>query len=408
MAIGIANRSTNDKINNDLYQEIIDEKLNNESLTETVQNLISETIGATIVNSKTDITSFISANNKFSFIAKEGCKIKGSFNLTDFTQTNEITSTLINKVKNDAKSKINSNVNNNIVNNLKNISNEVDEKTNSSKIGTTFEGMATEVFDGINGAVDVAADTVKAVIGCMGIAETCTTRDTKDLEDILVENYGLDNQFKLNDIINTSDSQVSRISDDTISEIIFELTTGNIDETEGLCPKFVDISNVNQTITIDNIVKSETIVNISQNMAKKFINNLTRLFEGMQSHVKKDENTSSNSDIADLGDATAALISAGGEAVSEVIDKTGDAAVKVSDSTFKATTNVSDKTGDAIGSVMSGIMKPLIIFAIVILIGGLALVFILPKLNKKNGLGIEDGGVSTNNFLDRMFDIPEI
>jgi hypothetical protein len=175
---GIGNSVSTKTSEASTLNELIDTKLNNSSLTNTVQNLISKTIASTIVNNSSSIQQIISANNSINFSGGTDCApMTGDLTLTNITQRVIIDAKSVNTSIQTVISNITSSVNNSVVSSLSNITNDESIKSNTEKISSTLQGVADKLAEG----VIAVADDVKKVLGgaldCAGIGNECDTNE---------------------------------------------------------------------------------------------------------------------------------------------------------------------------------------------------------------------------------------
>ena len=110
--------------------------------------------------------------------------------------------------------------------------------------------------------------------------------------------------------------------------MINEVLQSNGMEFNGVCPTSFEAENIEQLNTANIKIESETINKLSKDIADKYEKNLETVFSKMLEQTT-DETVG---DIAQLGTATALVVSEGGEAGAKIIDSAGDASSKVIDS----------------------------------------------------------------------------
>ena len=392
---GIANSVDVTTTDINKYKSLKDTQLSNSSLIDTVQNLVSKTICQTIVTNKTSITSIIKLHNSINFVAGKRCPpMGGGFVLRDIEQTIEIDSAVQSDKQTEISNDITVKVNNNITQNIKNITSDTESITNKQKIGSTLGG----VVDGAVGVLSNMAGTVAKVFSdsgdCAGIANSCSTNTTKETDTELQEKFKLDNNFSLSQAINTANLTSSEVKTEDIAAIISEIASSNSLLVKNVCPKFINVTDVEQILDVKTLMRNSTITSLSSKIATNYINKIDKILENMNIHATTTVNDTNKGDIGALGDATAAIINAGGKALSGVIDSTGNAVADVADTVgdkgSKAIKKVGDsasgaieKVGGAVGGLFGSFTTPLIIIAVIIVVGLIGYFFILPMLKKK-------------------------
>jgi hypothetical protein len=364
------------------YKELTSTTLSNSSLIKTVQNLVSSTISSTVVNNSQSIKSLIDAYNSINYVGGKNCKpMSGNINIRNIKQEIKINDTQVNESIINIVSNLTATINTNIVNNIKNITQDSQTKTNSEKVSSSFEGIVSAITDGINKCVDDVAELASGAGGCAGIGNSCSQSTSKETDTKLQTKYGLDNKFSLNKIIEQNNETLSEITQNNVNNIIASISGSNQIGVTGLCPTYIDISNINQKITINNLNKNTSIISIANNVATNYITNIQNIINNMNEHKITDTTIKSTGDIGDLGDALAGVIHAGGNAVSDQIEAVGTASSVVIGKTIDGTSNIVNKSVGAAGSVLSGLFLPLIIIGV---IGALYMFVIKPQMEKKN------------------------
>ena len=347
------NMTTTDK---DKFKSLKDTLLSNTSLTNTLQSMVAKTISQTIVSNKTNISSLLTLHNTINFVAGKKCPpMSGGFTAKNIDQALIIDSSIQSTKQTDIVREITSVVNNNINQNIKNVTSNTDSVSNKDKIGTTLGG----VVDSAIGVLSNLSGTVGKVFSdagdCAGIGNSCDTNITSEIDKELQDLFKLDNKFSLADAINKSNLASSDVTTEDITNIISEITNNNSILVKNVCPKFINIANVEQDLVISNVVKNNTILSLSLNIATNYINKIDKILDNINLHRIDSTNSSTNSDIAALGDATAAVIKSGGDAVSSVIDSSGKSvahvAKTVGDTGSGSITKVGDSAGDALGGL---------------------------------------------------------
>ena len=392
---GIANSSNITTTDINKYKSLKEKQLSNSSLIDTVQNLVAKTICQTLVTNKTSIKSIIDLHNSINFVAGKRCPpMGGGFVLRNIEQTIDVDSTVQSDKQANISIDISAKVNNNITQNIKNLTSDTDTVTNKAKIGSTLGG----VVDGAVGVLTNMASTAAKVFSdagdCAGISNSCNKNTTTEVDKELQDIFKLDNSFSLADAINTSNLTSSEVKTDDVASIISEIASNNSLLVKNVCPKFINVTDIEQTLNVKSLMKNSTITSLSSKIATNYINKIDKILDNMNTHATTTVNDTNKGDIAALGDATAAIIHAGGKALSGVIDSTGNAVASVADTVgdkgSKAIKKVGDsasgaitKVGSSVGGLFGSFTTPLIIIAVIIVIVLIGYFFILPMLKKK-------------------------
>ena len=384
---GVANSNSVNIEDKQKYKQIIDTKLTNSDLINTVQKVIANTISYTLVSNSSQIENIITLNNTINFTGAEDCQIMGAINITNITQSSRVNSQTVNISINKVISDMTTTVNNNVQTNLKKISENTSDNSNQSKISSSFEGLVDSYFKGITDVVDGVGNMLDSLGSCSGAGNSCTTTKITENEKELITKYKLDNDFKFSDAVDLDEELNSIIKIEDITNIISTITGSNTLGADGLCPTFIDINNIKQLITIKNFIDNKTTSIISNKIATNYINKIDRILNIMTQHKLKTSEISSNGDIADLGDAIGGVINAGGNAIATsggaIIHATGDIAT----SGVKGIGTVIGGIGGFIKNIFSGPYIYIIIIIIIFYYVG------IPMLKKKNKS--QEGGYPT-------------
>lgn len=371
------------------YKELTSTKLSNESLINTVQNMVSSTISQIIVNNNSKIQSIIKLNNSINFVGGENCpSMTGNINISNITQQINVNDTVTNTSIISIVSDIKSSVNNKIVTNVQNITKDSNTKTNAQKVGSSFEGIVSGITDGINSVVDDVAKVANGFADCAGFGNSCSKNNTSETSTDLQNKYSLDNKFSLSDTITQNNKTTALVTQNDIIDILGSITGSNQIGAVGLCPSFIDISNVSQIITVNNLMTNSTITNIANKVATSYITNLQNIINTMNKHKIEKTDNSSSGDIGDLGDALAGVINSGGNLISGTIKSLGTGSSALVGSTLDAGSKVINSGIGAVGNILGGLFIPLIIIGV---IAAIYFFIIKPEMEKKNNIPLQEG-----------------
>jgi hypothetical protein len=374
--LGIANSNSVSNTEKEKYSKLIDTQLSNSSLISSVQNLVAKTISQTLVNNTTNIQSIIDLNNSINIVAGKNCpSMSGGFVVNNVKQSLTVDSTVATTQQTTIVSNITASVNTNINNNVSNITSDTDISTNKQKIGSTLEGIGGEVVGVLTNAVGAVASVFSGSGACSGIANSCDQSKTTITETALESKYQLDNSFSLQDAVNTSDSTSSEITTENITEILQQLFASNDLLVANVCPGAINISNIQQTISVTSLMKNTVVIKLASNVASNYINKIDRVVSNMNKRAIETTTNSNKGDIAAFGDAAACIIDSGAKALTGVINATGAAGSQLIDTTGEGASNLISGTGKAAGGLFSGFVGPLLIFLVV----GLAVYFFIIK-----------------------------
>ena len=366
---GIGNSTNTSQTDINKYNELTSTTLSNESLINTVTNLISKTISQTIVSNNSKIQNMIKANNSINFVGGVNCPpMTGNINISNITQQINISDTVNNSIIINIVTDVTASVNNNVVNNIQNITKDSNTQTNAQKVGSSFGGIAGSIMNGINSAVNDVASVVNGSGDCAGFGNSCSTSNTNETDRSLQNKYGLDNNFSLSKVIEQNNQTTALVTQDDVTNILASITGSNQIGAVGLCPSFIDISNVSQVINITSLMNNSSIKNIANKVASSYINNLQNIINNMNEHKISNESNTSTGDIGDLGNAIAGVVNAGGNALSSTINAVGTASSALVGSTFNAGTKVITSGIGAVGNILGGLFLPVIIIAVIYVI----------------------------------------
>jgi hypothetical protein len=351
---GIGNSVITDTTISETDRKILSNELSNSALINTVKSLVATTISTTLVANTSKIQSIISANNAINLVAGPNCpKMSGGFTIKNVDQVVKIDADVAVSKMSTLVADITSNVNNNVNSNVSNIMSDTKDVSNTSLVGTTFEGI---VGTAVNAAVKVA-DTVADVLGgagsCIGIANDCDTETTKKSDTLLQNKYGLDTNFSVADAINNANITSSDLTINDIDNILSSILGSNSLIVKNICPRTITIANIEQTINIDSLLSNSTISTLSTTIATNYINKIEAVLTNMQSHKITDTTNTTTGDIAALGSATAAVIRAGGKAVAKTITASGKAGGQVLSTVGSESASQIGAAGGAIASLAS-------------------------------------------------------
>lgn len=380
--VGIANTKENITLETDKMKEQVDTLLNNETLIETVQNLVSKVVATTIISNTAQISNIITASNTFRLTGGEGgCIMEGGYTRKNVNQEITVKTDIINQTRKDIINEIVSVVNNNIVANMEAMVENSDTSSNINKVGSTLGGIVGGGVGVFTNVADEAGDMLSAILECTGIANTCKSNDVTSTEKDLIKKYNLDNSFAIKDSIDTSNDISGNITKDELTNIINSIIGSNVLEFE-VCPEEINIINFKQKLSIVNITANESITAFSNKVATNFINTVEKVLTSMVENVKDESITDINSDIANMGIAAAAVIKSGGEAVGKVVESSGEAVSKTVDSVGEGSGNLISSLGKTIGKSLGSLAMPLLIIGIIGIIGVIFYMVVLPQLKK--------------------------
>jgi hypothetical protein len=380
--VGIANTKENITLETDKMKEQVDTLLNNETLIETVQNLVSKVVATTIISNTTQISNIITASNTFRLTGGEGgCIMEGGYTRKNVNQEITVKTDIINQTRKDIINEIVSVVNNNIVANMEAMVENSDTSSNINKVGSTLGGIVGGGVGVFTNVADEAGDMLSAILECTGIANTCKSNDVTSTEKDLIKKYNLDNSFAIKDSIDTSNDISGNITKDELTNIINSIIGSNVLEFD-VCPEEINIINFKQKLSIVNITANESITTFSNKVATNFINTVEKVLKSMVENVKDESITDINSDIGNMGIAAAAVIKSGGEAVGKVVESSGEAVAKTVDSVGEGSGNLISSLGKTIGKSLGSLAMPLLIIGIIGIIGVIFYMVVLPQLKK--------------------------
>lgn len=390
---GIANSISNNKTAIDNYKNLVENKLSNDALIKTVKELVATTISSTLMNSKTSITDIINVSNEIFIKGGNKCKTGGIFRIVSVSQDITIDSTTEVKKQISIIGDITSTVNTNVNENINNITKDAKDETVKKKVGSTFEKVASAVLTPLTDAMDDVADILSGSGACAGIKNTCETNQVTENDTKIQKKYGLDNKFNVSDAINSSNTGSSEITSSDITEIINSITGDNKIGVAGVCPKKVDISNIDQSISISALTQNETVNKLASKIATNYINKIEGIIKNMKDHKVKDVSNTSTGDIADLGDAAAAIIASGGDAMAKTINAGGKAVTDVLEAVDRAAPSAIDNIGKGLKDLVSGgILVTFGIPAIIIIVIIVIVYIIFTKVG--GAVGSVAGGIT--------------
>lgn len=373
---GIANNNSISNTQKKAYSKLVDTQLSNTSLISTVQNLVATTISNTLVNNTTNIQSIIALHNSINIVAGKNCSsMSGGFVVNNVKQNLNIDSTVTTIKQTSIISNITSMVNNNIDKNVSKITSDTNVSNNKQKIGSTLQGIAGDVVGVLSNAADAVASVFSGSGACAGVANSCNQSTTKITETDLESKYKLDNSFSLQDAVSTANSTSSDVTTNDITQILQQLFASNDLLVANVCPNAINISNIQQNISVVNLMKNSVVLKLSTSVASNYINKVQSVISNMNIHAIQTTNNTNTGDIADFGDATACIINAGAKGLSGIITSTGEAGSQLINTTGDGASNLISSAGSATGSLFSGFIGPLLIFLVV----GLVVYFLVIK-----------------------------
>ena len=353
------------------YKSLIDTELSNSSLINTVQDVVSKTISQTIIKNKSNITSIIDLHNRINFVAGNRCQsMSGGFVMREIRQDIVIDSTTTTDKQTNITVDVTSEVNNNISENIKNMTSNTDTITNKAYIGTTLEGLvdSAAAAEALSKLSNIPAKVLSNG-DCAGIASNCSS---KNVDTDLQNKFKLDNNFSLSDAINTSNLSSSTITQDDIKELLQEISGNNELLVKNVCPKAINVNNIEQKINVKSLMTTKTINRLSSKIATNYINKIDKIISNMNKHALTTKNDINKGDIAAFGDVTAALLKAAGKLIGNSIDPDGRAKLPEP----LVTTSSIKKSGG------NSAMIIVIVIIVIILLGLLGYFVIYPQFFK--------------------------
>lgn len=366
--LGAGNNITNNATDIKNFNNLVSEKLSDTQLTDTVKNIVSSTLSNVIASSSTKIEQMIKANNSINLVLGKDCPpISIDIEIRNVKQNIKVNSVSVSNVIKTIMSDISSTATSSVTSAIKKTTEDSSISSAEDKIGSTFQGVATEFMKPLTAMSKNAKKVLSNAGACLGFGNTCNANTTNIDNKTLQDDYQLDSNFNLGDTLNPKNMASSNITQDDINSILSEITGSNAIGAVDICPDGIEIVDVLQKLNVNSVKTLTSVTQIANRVASNYISTLSKTIDNMTSHKKINNSSNTTGDIPMLGAAMAGIIEAGGNAAEKVIDAAGTQAAGITEVGIKT---VGDILGAGLGlggSVLSGVFYTILGIVVVVI-----------------------------------------
>ena len=322
---GIGNSTSLTDIQKESLSQLNEQMMEQNSINNGLSKMVKNSISNTMAKNASSLQSIIKQTNSIVLSAPpDGCPPLTKIVIRNVKQTNNLQLQAISKSLNDVTVKIQQD----IKKDLQDSTEQMSSYANNKSLGSTFGDVVGKGFDALESVSGDVAGVLSNAGGGAGIGNSYNSTRISDEQTDLKNKYGLKEtaEVKKEDLEDLS--LEDELKAENINNMINEVLQSNGMEFNGVCPTSFEAENIEQLNTANIKIESETINKLSKDIADKYEKNLETIF----SKILEQTDDETVGDIAQLGTATALVVSEGGEAGAKIIDSTGDASSKVIDS----------------------------------------------------------------------------
>jgi hypothetical protein len=358
----------------------IEKNIDQSKVMKGLTSMVSSAITNAVNKNSADLLRSIAASNRLSVSGASGT----SFTLTNVKQTNtieqETNANFVQQVTSKVINDIGSKLSENIDMSTKQVSSDTKKLTSDEKSSSSIGG----VIDSVANVVGTGIETLGKVLQ-ISAGNSVDQSTTKDITQEMKDTFKLDQSFKYeknDDVKNSlqnilSTENLAKCAADTKAENAIDLNSINVSGP-------IVISEIDQTNVVKDVMNCAFNQTVMNDISNKIFNDYNKLIKQMIENVdtKLDEETKTSvqGDVYAAGVAGSAICHAVGDGIST-------AATGVGTGVSTAATGV----GEGFSSAMSGLMGPLIVGAVILVIGVIGYV-LFKKMGgiKKSELGGDD------------------
>ena len=369
---------TNETINETSVKNLSEKTQNitKDMIVNSTSKLLNKAINEATANNSAEITQALSASNK---ISVSGSKGKG-FKLSGIKQTSKVDSKVEGEIIQKIANKMNNDISNSISKSFEKTTSDINKlKEDISKatdVGKTLSEGIGAVAGVANNLVNAAADVAANAINIGG-----TNREVnkKNIENTIRETLNLSDKFEVDDNDDVENIIKNQMSQENLAKCANQAAAANeinlqdIDGEGGA----IEITDIEQESLVNSAMSCAFNQEIVNEMANKIVNNLEKIFKQVNESMTEEERKEKSGDLLALGEGSAMLMAATGEAV-------GDAAVGVGEGVSTAAKGAGEGikgagegistaakgVGEGASAILSSMVMPLIVIAIIALVAG--------------------------------------
>ena len=357
------NNSKNFKILNET-----DKAIDRSTVVKGISKLISDAVNEVTSANSSELAKSIALSNKINI-----SKIKAeNISITNITQEVKIDS----KISAEFVQKIETKVYNEITKKItEKISNLVDSSKKSKDIKTEESQKGTNVGDLISNIVDKAGDVLKDVLS-ISVGNSTNIDNSVNVDESFIDKLKLDESFKIEKNIKNSNDIKNILDNKNLSKC--SQTTNQTNELKfsdaELSGKF-EVKDVKQIAAVKAIMncafKNEIVNEVSTKIFEDYEKNISNMIKSANDYSKKNNTTSTSGDIYAMGVAGSKVLEGAGKGISDAAKGVGEGVSDAAKGVGEGVSVAAEGVGKGIGSIMSGLMGPLLIGGILLIVVGI-------------------------------------
>ena len=334
---GIANASNLSDIQKTKLKQVAEQKLTQEQIQNSVAALVMKGMSEALVQNKSELSAMVEQDNKLFFgtskdlllAATEGLSEDGkamviaklatcpvNIKITGIKQTNVSEMKTAVSTKNEIATKLSNEM-------KKGVKQQMEAMQNSMKdanLGSTFGDVADTIGQTVSDLGKNVETVLDGSLGGAGIANDYNQQKVSTSETEIQNLFGIENRQILNEEDQDDVSMNNDLNNENVTKIVNEILQANELKADALCPENIDVSQIEQMNMSNLEMQSETMSKISVEIGQKAVRNIEKFLTTLQ----ENQEAETIGDIQQLGTATAAALTAGGDAVATASEGIGN------------------------------------------------------------------------------------
>ena len=371
-----------------------------------ITNMVSQAINDVATKNSADLLRTIAVANKISVSGARG----GSFTFSNIKQTvtaetqvkAEFVQSITTKIQNDMAAKLAEQIDMA----TKQLDSEITKLSESSKSGSSVEGMLGKLAGAAASLGGSIVDGIKETLS-VGIGNSVEEKKEVDISQSLKDKFKLDQSFKYEKTDDVSNAVSNILKAENLSKCASESTVANtVDLSKIDVTGDITISNLEQNAVVKDVMNCAFNQTVLTEIATKMFNSYDKLIQNMIENTRQSlsetERTDIQGDIYAVGTAGAAVLQGIGEAAKGIGEGVSTGAKGIGEGVSTGAQGV----GKGIGSAFTGLTMPLIIGGIFIFL--LIVGYVIFKIvTKKSNVEIELPEVGNTSEMPEV-ELPEV
>jgi hypothetical protein len=349
-----------------------------------ITNMVSQAVNDVATKNSADLFRTIAVANKISVSGARG----GSFTFSNIKQTvtadtqvkSEFVQSITSKIQNDMAAKLAEQIDMA----TKQLDSEITKLSESSKSGSSVEGMLGKLATAAASLGGSIVDGIKETLS-VGIGNSVKEKKEVDISQGLKDRFKLDQSFKYEKTDDVSNAVSNILKAENLSKCASESTVANtVDLSQIDVTGDITISNLEQNAVVKDVMNCAFNQTVLTEIATKMFNSYDKLIQNMIENTRQSlsetERTDIQGDIYAVGTAGAAVLQGIGEAAKGIGEGVSTGAKGIGEGVSTGAQGI----GKGIGSAFTGLMMPLIIggvFIILLIVGYVIFKIVTKKSN---------------------------